>query len=151
MTPGTDQDDFERLVADIQREVEAQEAQIYTSKVIEAAHHPEKIGRMTDPDAYGKSRSWCGDMMEMYLRLDGQRIETACFMTDGCGPTIACGNVLAGLVEGQTLEEAGEILPHQVLDALDGLPEESVHCAELAVSTLQNALFNWRAAHEEAT
>jgi hypothetical protein len=27
---------------------------------------------------------------------------------------------------------------------LDGLPEEHFHCAELAVSTLQNAIFNWR-------
>ena len=30
-----------------------------------------------------------------------------------------------------------------LLQALEGLPEESVHCAELAVKTLQNALLNW--------
>ena len=30
-----------------------------------------------------------------------------------------------------------------LFQALEGLPEESVHCAELAVMTLQNALLNW--------
>jgi nucleotide-binding universal stress UspA family protein len=32
--------------------------------------------------------------------------------------------------------------------ALDGLPEEHVHCADLTVSTLQNAIVNWCAVHK---
>jgi hypothetical protein len=43
-----------------------------------------------------------------------------------------------------SLEEASEVRPADLLAALDGLPKENAHCAELAVSTLQNALFNWR-------
>ena len=82
--------------------------------------------------------------MEFYLRLDGERVEAAKFMTDGCGPTLACGNALARMVEGLTLEEAGGVMPARIVDALDGLPEEHLHCADLAVATLQNALFNFR-------
>jgi len=35
-----------------------------------------------------------------------------------------------------SLDEAGEIRPEDLLKALDGLPEESIHCADLAVSAL---------------
>jgi nitrogen fixation NifU-like protein len=69
-------------------------------------------------------------------------------MTDGCGPTVACGSMLTRMVEGASLEQAGDICPKDLLDALDGLPKERQHCAELAVNTLQNALFNLRAASE---
>jgi hypothetical protein len=33
-------------------------------------------------------------------------------------------------------------MPEDLLEALGGLPEESVHCAGVAVAALQNALFN---------
>jgi hypothetical protein len=42
-----------------------------------------------------------------------------------------------------SLKEDSEVRPKDLLEALDGLPEENAHCADLAVSTLQNALFNW--------
>ena len=135
---------LDRLVDDLQREVDEQTRAVYSAKLIEEAHHPSHIGRMDAPDAYGRSMGWCGDMMEFYLRLDEERIEAVKFMTDGCGPTIACGNTLARLVEGLPLDEAGDFVPEQIAEALDGLPEEHFHCAELAVSTLQNAIFSWR-------
>jgi nitrogen fixation NifU-like protein len=91
---------LDRLVDDLQREVDEQTRAVYSAKLIEEAYHPSHIGRLDAPDAYGRSMGWCGDMMEFYLRLDGERIEAVKFMTDGCGPTIACGNVLARLVEG---------------------------------------------------
>jgi len=140
---------FERLVEDLQREIVEREREIYSAKVIEQAHHPSNIGRMSEPDAYGKVRSWCGDAMEFYLRLEGERVEEVKFMTDGCGPTIACGNTVASLAEGRMLEEANVIAAQEVIEALDGLPEESVHCAELAVMALQNAIFNWRYEQQE--
>jgi nitrogen fixation NifU-like protein len=83
--------------------------------------------------------------MEIHLRLDGERIEDATFVTDGCGPTVACGSMLTTMVQGMSLEEAKGVRPADLLEVLEGLPEESVHCAELAVKTLQNALLNWRA------
>jgi len=140
---------FDRLVADLQQEVNEQARSVYSAKLIDEAYHPSHIGRMDAPDAYGRSMGWCGDMMEFYLQLDGERIKAAKFMTDGCGPTIACGNTLARMVEGLTLEEAGDVTPEQIAEALDGLPAEHFHCAELAVSTLLNAIFGWRFKRQE--
>jgi nitrogen fixation protein NifU and related proteins len=137
-------DEFDRFVEDLQQEVDRQAQAVYSAKLIEEASYPDHVGRMEAPDAYGRSMGWCGDMMEFYLRLDGERIEEVRFMTDGCGPTLACGNVLARMIEGLTLDQAGDVLPEQIVEALEGLPEEHFHCAELAVSTFQNAMFSWR-------
>jgi nitrogen fixation NifU-like protein len=114
-------------------------------QVQEEAHNPKNLGRMAGPDAYGIVHGWCGDTMEVYLRLNGARIGEATFMTDGCGPSVACGSMLTTMVTGMSLEEAGEIRPEDLIAVLDGLPEESLHCAELAVSTLQEAIANGRA------
>jgi nitrogen fixation NifU-like protein len=100
---------------------------------------------MPEPDVYGIVHGWCGDTMEIYLRLDGERIQEATFMTDGCGPSVACGSMLTTMMQGISLEEAGQVAPEDLITALDGLPAESTHCAELAVSTLQAALANRRA------
>ena len=135
--------DFDRMVVELQREIIEQARALYSAKVIEEFYNPRNLGRMSVPDARGIVHGWCGDTMEVYLRLNGARIEEATFMTDGCGPTVACGSVLTTMARGMSLEEAGEITPEDLLAALGGLPEESVHCAELAVSTLREAIANW--------
>jgi nitrogen fixation NifU-like protein len=84
--------------------------------------------------------------MEITLQLNEMTIKEATFVTDGCGPTLACGSLLTQMLIGMTLAEAEWVLPEDLIKALDGLPEESLHCADLAVSTLHNALFNWRVA-----
>jgi nitrogen fixation NifU-like protein len=86
--------------------------------------------------------------MEIYLSLGKggtgkAAIREISFTTDGCGPSIACGSMLTTMVEGKTIEEADMIEPDDLLAALDGLPEESAHCAKLAVDTLREAIVNW--------
>jgi nitrogen fixation NifU-like protein len=136
---------FDRMVEEIQRQIIEDERATYSQKVIEGYYSPKNLGRMSAPDAVGIVQGWCGDTMQIYLRMNSSRIEEATFMTDGCGPTVACGSVLTTMARGMSLDEASEITPENLIAALDGLPEESVHCAELAVSTLQEAIANGRA------
>jgi nitrogen fixation NifU-like protein len=136
--------DFDRLVAELQQQIAEQERALYSAKVIEEAYNPKNLGRVSRPDVYGIVHGWCGDTMEIYLRLNGHRIVEATFMTDGCGPSVACGSMLTAMVRGMSLEEAGKICPENLIAALDGLPDESLHCAELAVSTLQEAITKHR-------
>ena len=42
-----------------------------------------------------------------------------------------------------TLDEALEISEEDVIHALDGLPENKVHCSNLGVSALRNAINNY--------
>ncbi len=141
--------DFDRFVDDLQQQIIEQARAVYSDKVIEAFYNPQNVGRMAEPDACGIVHGWCGDTMEIYLRLNGERIEQATFMTDGCGPTVACGSTLTTMVQGLSLQEAGRITPEDLLEALGGLPEESAHCAELAVNTLREAIAGWHRAGEQ--
>ena len=139
---------FDRMVAELQTMIDEQEQALYSAKVLEQARNPRYLGRMAEPDARAILRGWCGDTMEIYLRLNGTRIEKATFMTDGCGPSVACGNMLSTMVRGLTLEQGSKIEPKDLISALEGLPEESAHCAELAVKTLQKAISDHRPGSE---
>jgi nitrogen fixation NifU-like protein len=128
------------VVADLQREIEERERALYSAKVLEQARNPQHLGRMESPDAQAVLTGWCGDTMEIYLLLNGNTIQEVRFMTDGCGPSVACGNMLATMVRHMALAEANRVSPEDLILALDGLPEDSTHCATLAVSTLRKAI-----------
>lgn len=111
----------------------------FSAKAIQHGRHPVHAGRMENPDAHASKVGWCGEVMEMYFRLEGNRIAEASFWADGCLSTMACGDMLTTLVEGNTPEEAAAITAQELIAALDGLPFSSHHCAELSVETLREA------------
>lgn len=144
---------FERMVEDLRQEIADREEALYSDVVLREARNPKNVGRIEDPDLHGLVHGWCGDTMEIFLRVEDETIEEAAFVTDGCGATLACGSMLTQMVTGMQLDKAEWVLPKDLINALQGLPEEHEHCAGLAISTLQNALFTWRVsqmADEEA-
>jgi nitrogen fixation NifU-like protein len=140
--------DTRRILEEIQRQLMEQARAVYSAQVVEHAYNPRNLGRIERPDTYAIMHGWCGDTMEIYLQLDKKRtneeiITQAGFVTDGCGPSIASGSMLMTMVQGISLEEAGLIEPEDLLDALGGLPEETTHCAYLAVDTLRKSIATW--------
>lgn len=133
-------DDLDRAMAKLQQQVIQEARSYFSDKVVDEFYHPHNMGLMMGPDGCGSVLGLCGDTMEIYLRLDGQRIVKAAFITDGCGATVACGSMLTQLVEGRSLEEAAAVTPEDLIQALDGLPEDHAHCAVLAVDTLRAAI-----------
>lgn len=115
----------------------------FSAKVIQHGRHPLNVGRMEHPHAHASRVGWCGEVMEMYLRLEGDRITDTSFWADGCLSTMASGDMLTTLVRGMTLEEAVAVTPEALIAALDGLPYKSQHCAELSVDTLREAIATW--------
>jgi len=140
MTEQGDTNDFDRWLAALQEAILERERALYSAKVLMEARQPQNLGIMEDADGYGLAFGSCGDTMEIFLRLNGDRIERAAFMTDGCGPTVACGSKLTRMAQDKSLEEAAAIDAADLILALDGLPAENIHCATLAVNTLQQAI-----------
>lgn len=112
----------------------------FSAKAIQHARHPAHLGRMEQSDAQASIVGWCSEVMEMYLRFDGDRIADASFWADGCLSTMACGDLLADTVQGMALQDAVKISPEELIASLGGLPLKSHHCAELAIDTLRAAL-----------
>ena len=113
---------------------------IYSETVIDHAMNPRNLGDMPDDDGYARVTGPCGDTMEIWLKVKNDSITRATFFTDGCGTTIAAGSMITEMVRGKKVTEAGRITRQDVLDALQGLPEESEHCALLAANTLKAAI-----------
>jgi nitrogen fixation NifU-like protein len=112
----------------------------FSEKVVEEYNSPKNIGKMEKPDAYAILKGWCGDTMEMYLKMEHEIVADISFMTDGCGATIACGSMLTSMVKGKSIDVAEAITEDDLVAALEGLPEENLHCAHFVVITLENAL-----------
>ena len=132
--------DFDKFIREVQQEIIDEEKAIYSEKVIEEYNNPKNAGQMPAPDAFGVVKGSCGDTMEIYLKIDNDQIQEVMFMTDGCGTTIACGSMLTTMVKGKGIDAAMSITKDDLLNALDGLPEENLHCAALAIGTLRKAI-----------
>jgi nitrogen fixation NifU-like protein len=144
MTEQEEPNDFDRWVAALQEAILERERVLYSAKVLAEVRQPQNIGVMDDFDGYGLVFGTCGDNMEVFVQLNGEQIERAAFMTDGCGPTVACGSMLTRMAQGKSLAEAAAIEAAEVIIALDGLPAEHVHCAALAVNALRQAIADCR-------
>ncbi|HUW14114.1 MAG TPA: iron-sulfur cluster assembly scaffold protein [Anaerolineae bacterium] len=136
--------DFAVAMEELQRLIDEEARATYSPQVIQEASHPQNVGRMEDPDGAAIVRGPCGDTMEICLRVQDGRISESTFMTDGCGPTVACGSLLTSMARGMSLQAAWEILADDLLAALGGLPSENEHCAHLAVNTLHEALAGYQ-------
>jgi nitrogen fixation NifU-like protein len=78
--------------------------------------------------------------MQISFKVKDGKLSKIKFMTDGCASSIAAGSMATELAQAQDIEDAMKISQQMILDALDGLPEESVHCALLASNTLKEAI-----------
>ena len=111
---------------------------------LEMAFRTDRCEVLENPDGYGRNKGVCGDTIEMFLTVKDGRIQWVSFDTDGCISTRACANTVAMMVEGKTIAEAWKITAEDVISYLETLPEDSFHCAELAVGALYLALADYR-------
>lgn len=114
----------------------------YSAKLLDHFHYPRRAGELADATVVAEATNpVCGDVMKLWLRIEGGKVTAATFKAEGCVPSIACGDWLAGwLSAGCTSDEARSITPETIGAGLDGLPPASSHAADLAVEVLKKAL-----------
>jgi len=116
----------------------------YSPAVIDHWQNPRNLGTLENPDGYARVKGVCGDTMEMSLRVKDQKVVECAFQTDGCGTTVVCGSAATELAAGRSvIEVLGTVNAAGILRVLGGLPEDSVHCAQLAAETLRRALADY--------
>jgi len=124
---------------------------MYSEKVIEHFSNPRNVGVIDNPDGYGRVGSpVCGDLMEIYIKVEEGHLVDVKYRTFGCGAAIASSSIASEMVKGQPLSVAAELTDEQVAAALGGLPEAKMHCSNLAASALHAALEDYYAKHPEA-
>ncbi len=120
----------------------------YSEKVMDHFMNPRNVGEIESADGVGEvGNPACGDMMRLYLKIDGGRVVDAKFRTFGCGAAIASSSMLTEMIKGKTVDEARAITNEHVADALDGLPAVKIHCSVMAEQAVKSALDDYAKKH----
>ena len=121
---------------------------MYSEKVLDHFTNPRNVGEIPDADGVGEvGNARCGDIMKMYLKIDGDTITDVKFKTFGCGAAIATSSIATEMIKGKPVSEALKVTNKAVTEALDGLPAHKLHCSVLAEEAIKKALQDYYERH----
>ena len=82
----------------------------------------------------------CGDLVSIWIRVDGARVAEAGFEASGCGAMVAAGSAAVALVSGAPVLDAARVGTGAISGELGGLSPGKLHAADLAADALHGAL-----------
>jgi NifU-like protein len=111
------------------------------------------LGEIENPDGMGEHGSIvCGDAMRFTFRVKRHPtdptqdiISEAKYLTFGCTSAIASSEALCDIIErgNYTPITALKISNGDIVEYLQGLPEQKIHCSVMGAEALEAAVFNW--------
>ena len=114
---------------------------MYSQVTLEHLDNPRNTGAMPDATHKGTATNpVCGDLLNLYLKLEHDQISAASFEAQSCPPCIAAASLLTEMLTHQSVADARQIKPSDLKQALGGLPRNKEHCANLAIEALRAAL-----------
>lgn len=116
----------------------------YSEKVMDHFQNPRNVGKMDDADGIGEvGNAKCGDIMKIYIKVNNGILTDVKFNTFGCGSAIATSSMATEMIKGKPIEEALTLTNKAVVEALDGLPANKIHCSVLAEEAVKAALYDY--------
>ncbi len=113
----------------------------YSEKVVAHFKEPRNVGILDDADGIGEiGDPTCGDFMRVFIKVDENVIKDVKYQIRGCPASIAVASAMTELAIGKDLDDALMLTDVDVLEALDGLPEEKLHCSVLGITGLRKAI-----------
>ena len=119
---------------------------MYSQKVLDTFANPKNVGEIENADGVGTvGYAKCGDIMQVFLKIKDDIIVDAKFKTFGCTAAIASSSMATEMIKGKTLDEALKLKNADVVEALEGLPPQKIHCSVLAEEAIAEAIKDYRA------
>ncbi|MDD4376677.1 MAG: iron-sulfur cluster assembly scaffold protein [Eubacteriales bacterium] len=123
---------------------------LYNETVMEHFMNPRNVGELENPDGTGVYGSpVCGDMMQIQIKVEDEKIVDAKFKTFGCGSAIASSSMATSMIIGMTIDEALALTNKQIINELGGLPAVKVHCSVLADHAIKAAIYDYATKNEK--
>jgi len=120
----------------------------YAEKAIEYYLEKTNMGSLPDADQVTEITGPCGDTMRAYLKMEGDRIKDVKMQVLGCPGAIAAAMAGIDLIKGKSLHEAKTIHDREIFRMLENLPDQKLHCIQLAAKTLQKVLEDYEKTHK---
>jgi nitrogen fixation NifU-like protein len=116
----------------------------YSDKAIELYINRVNMGVLEKPDIVETYTGPCGDVVRLYIALDGDHvIKDAKFQCLGCPGVATAASAVTSLLKGKTIEDAKKITGDAVFTELERLPDPKIDCIELVMRTLKKAILNY--------
>ena len=119
---------------------------MYSEKVMDHFQNPRNVGEIENASGVGTvGNAKCGDIMRIFLDIDDEThiIRDCKFKTFGCGAAVATSSMATELIKGKTVDEALKLTNKAVVEALDGLPPQKIHCSVLDEEADKAAIANY--------
>ena len=117
---------------------------MYTEKVMDHFASPRNVGEIENASGIGEvGNVKCGDIMKIYLSIEGDIIKDVKFKTFGCGAAVASSSVATEMIKGKSIHDALKVTNKDVALELDGLPPAKMHCSILAEEAVMAALWDY--------
>ena len=119
---------------------------MYSEKVLDHFQNPRNVDELQDANGVGMvGNAKCGDIMQMFIRVnEDEIIEDVSFKTFGCGAAVATSSMATEMIKGKSVDEALQLSNAAVVEALEGLPPQKIHCSVLAEEAVKAAVEDYR-------
>src|SRR3989344_1863548 len=118
---------------------------IYTETILDYYRHPRNHGTIKDADIVVRdSNPVCGDVVEIYIKVDEKKIKDIKFSGHGCATSQASTSMLTEMVDGKNLNEIKNMNKDQILQLLGiDLSPVRLKCALLGLKVLKIGVYNY--------
>ncbi len=114
---------------------------MYNDKVMEVFKNPQNMGEVENYNAIGTvGNETCGDIMQITMLIEDNIIKDAKFKTFGCAAAVATSATATSMIIGLTIDEALKVTNKKVVEELEGLPPQKMHCSVLAEDAIRVAI-----------
>ena len=120
------------------------EAMGFSKKAISILRDNVNMYTMENPSITEKHQGSCGDILFLSLNINEDIIHDAAYEYIGCAGLQACASALTEMVKGKKISEASKYEVQDIIDYLEGIPEQKYECAEISRDTLRKAVDKWR-------
>jgi nitrogen fixation NifU-like protein len=114
-------------------------------KFLDHVRNPRNVGLLEDANVVIQAGDpECDDKLIFFIRIEDDRVQDIRFLIEGCETTVATSSIATEMVMGQCLDTVLTLSDRSIADALNGLPEEKMHCAAMAASAMHSAVHQYR-------
>ncbi len=115
---------------------------IYRETILDHYRHPRNYGDLPNANAHARdSNVLCGDVVEMQLRINANRIEEARFRGEGCAISIATASMLTEFSKGKSISEIKGLGNKELIKLLGTDPGPArIECAILGLEVMKAAI-----------
>ncbi len=118
---------------------------IFAENLIRHYEKPHNKRKVDNPSVeMHEDNPTCGDTIDVYLRIKGNKLEDVGFTGDGCSISMGSASILTDHIKGKTLAEINKIGVDELIEIIGIDPGPArMHCATLSIKAIRKAILKY--------